>query len=79
MAMGVDQAGHQSLPGDIDDIPGARRTGLSIHCHYPVALHDNDGIVEILTVHAVKNSCVQEGRSIHESPVPLAVLGQDLI
>ncbi|MGC2030772.1 MAG: hypothetical protein WA642_12185 [Steroidobacteraceae bacterium] len=42
MTVCVDQAGHQRLSGNIDDIPVNPRTRLSVQCHYAVALDDDD-------------------------------------
>jgi hypothetical protein len=42
MTVSVDQARHQSLSGDVNNIPVTRRTGPSIHRRYAVALDNND-------------------------------------
>src|SRR5580693_6696211 len=66
MAVCVDQSGHQGLARDIDNVPVNRSTRRSVHCHDAVALDDDDGLIEVLGLHAVENLCVQERRSIHE-------------
>jgi hypothetical protein len=68
MTVSVDQARHQRLSGDVDNIPVTRRTGPSIHRHYAVALDNDDGLVEVLTLHPIENSRVQEGNPIHKLP-----------
>ena len=79
MAMRIDQPRHQSLSGNVDNIPVDRRAGLSVHRDDPVALDDDNRIIEVLIVQAVEYPCVQECRSLHNSPAPSLALTQVFI
>src|ERR1700722_12490963 len=79
MAVCVDQSGHQSLPSDVDDFPLHRSARRSFHGNDPIALDDDNRIVQVFSVHAVEDSSVHECCPIHAPPTCSTALTEDLM
>jgi hypothetical protein len=79
MAVRVDQSGHERLAGDVDDLPVARTAIGSFHGNDSIAFDDDNGIVEVFTVHTVEDFCVYECRASHAPPTCSTALVENLI